>query len=564
MAEPSLNTIVKLALSLLPMDLKSTLKLQKLKLVTDQQFKNSIFNELDDLKSKLKGKERKDLFSCVALFKDGLISLYKTLCDSPPAEEIKPGNFQGALENAATVAFGGTDPLSKYLENMTLASLTLTQKQNLEIAKSKFKTAKEKAKCKLQAKTIAESGTTTSDKILVTRFYVMATILQLIDQPCTACEECRLYLKETHAVSEVKEAFTGHLKKGLKSFFKKQQYVDLVASICHLNQVAFEFTLAVGGKVSSWPCIDVEKKNIRPVADARISQMLHDINFGHYDIQLSFGQGGKLEENLHGAEDVTFNLEGLCIVADLHSHQVKVYSKSKVFLYHFALPDEQDSIFCPLSVKTDSNNNLHVLAMIKPRGTGNEWRGVVTFDRHGNVSNRQPLKNLFVGWSFDISSSNKIFVAGLQQKRFSSWQEIQIYNFHGELIESFGKGRLVDAGFLTTAFFDDTTYVLVTDFGGQCVHIFDEHGFYVRQFKTQGSLTNAGGLGFSLPDKKIVVATISTHSHEGQVEFYETDGTLHHTVALDTDRDPILKGVAIMSNGLVAVVDKTQQRILVI
>lgn len=560
MSPPSLNTVLKIALSLVPTGGRTGSKLQKIRLVTDHQFKNTIFNELEEFKSKMKGHERKDLSTGVTLFRDGLASLYQTLNDTLPAEEIKPGNLFGALETAATVAFGGLDPLSQYLENMRLWDLGSTQKQNLENAKLKFKVAKEKAE-----RSLKNVGLSTSDRISAAKLCVMATILHRVEEPRAACEECRSCLKEIHAVPDVKEAFSGHFKKGLKSFFKKQQYADVLASVCHLNQVVFNFTLAVGGKVAGWPCVDIGQRIIRPVADAKVGQMLHDMNLGHYDVQLSFGHGRKSsDEKLRGPEDLTFSREGLCIVADLNSHQVKVFSESRVFMYPFALPMEHNHIFLPVSVATDSTDNVYVLANLKTRGGGKDWRGVVIFDKHGNIANKIPLKHMFVGWSFSITKNNKMFIVGLQQTRLSSWQEIQVYNFNGKLLESFGKDHLIDAAFLTTALLGDLTHVIITDFGGQCVHIFDEHGVLVRQFNTEGSLTNAGGLGFSPLDHKIVVATVSTHLHSGQVELYDTNGTLHHKVTLDTQRDPILKGVSVMSNGLVAVIDKTQQRVLLI
>ena len=521
------------------------------------------------MKSKLGGNERIALFSSVSLFKEGLVSLYQTLQDSTSLKDNKPtggGSLAEAFKTAAVVASGAFQiaPLSERLDNIELsADLQPAAKQALEDAKSKFKATKEKA-----ANVFSCAALSGHDRITATRIRLMATILQHVEQPTAALDECQLCLKELHAAPAVREAFTELLKKGLKSFFKKERCAEIFGSVCHLNQVVFEFSLMVGWRVVGWPCVDVGKSRIRPVADAKVGHMLREVNLRQYDVQLSFGQGGKTtEEKLVGAEDVTFNSEDQCIVADLNGHKIKVFSSSGVYLYSFVPTAEENQIFCPLSVATDVDNNLYVLANMKPLSGGKEWRGVITFDRYGNVAHKLPLTDMFVGWSLAISSSSsssssKMFILGMQQTRKTSWQEVQVYDLSGKSLYSFGKGHVADGAYLAVAPVGDVPQVFITDFGDECVHIFDDQGNFLRQFKTQGKLVNAGGLAFRLANQQIVIASISTHG--GQVELYEMNSTLDHIISLDTEEDPILKGVAVMNNGLVTVVDKTQQRIHIV
>lgn len=47
--------------------------------VTDEQFRNMIVRELDDIKSKLDGLARKDLLTSISFFKEGIVFLSKVL-----------------------------------------------------------------------------------------------------------------------------------------------------------------------------------------------------------------------------------------------------------------------------------------------------------------------------------------------------------------------------------------------------------------------------------------------------------------------------------------------------
>ena len=47
--------------------------------VTEQQFRNMLVREIDDVKSKLDGLARKDLLTSISIFKEGIAFLYKVL-----------------------------------------------------------------------------------------------------------------------------------------------------------------------------------------------------------------------------------------------------------------------------------------------------------------------------------------------------------------------------------------------------------------------------------------------------------------------------------------------------
>ena len=47
--------------------------------VTEQQFRDMIVREIDDIKSKLDGLTRRDLLTSISIFKEGIVFLYKVL-----------------------------------------------------------------------------------------------------------------------------------------------------------------------------------------------------------------------------------------------------------------------------------------------------------------------------------------------------------------------------------------------------------------------------------------------------------------------------------------------------
>ena len=65
--------------------------------VTNEQLRNLIVSELDDIKSKLDGIARKDLLASIGFFKEGLVYLYKV---KPNEEDCK--KTQQREERAAT------------------------------------------------------------------------------------------------------------------------------------------------------------------------------------------------------------------------------------------------------------------------------------------------------------------------------------------------------------------------------------------------------------------------------------------------------------------------------
>lgn len=98
----SVTTVFKVTIALL--DKGRHLAAEKLKDgdVTDQQFRNFIVREIDDIKSKLDGLSRKDLVASISFFKEGLVYLYKVL-------DMKTGDEEGTTTKTTAKAAVATE-----------------------------------------------------------------------------------------------------------------------------------------------------------------------------------------------------------------------------------------------------------------------------------------------------------------------------------------------------------------------------------------------------------------------------------------------------------------------
>ena len=111
--------------------------------VTEQQFRNMIVREIDDIKSKLDGLAKRELLTSISIFKEGIVFLYKVLdkkfiCKEGTAPEQGRGTTQRSLQSFET----DVDKVS-LLRGMD--SLDDSDKRALADAKKRFDEARVKA-----------------------------------------------------------------------------------------------------------------------------------------------------------------------------------------------------------------------------------------------------------------------------------------------------------------------------------------------------------------------------------------------------------------------------------
>ena len=243
--------------------------------VTNEQLRNLIVSELDDIKSKLDGIARKDLLASIGFFKEGLVYLYKV---KPNEEDGK--KTQKREERAATPLkqeFASSEASVKIISLVEeMRSLQLTDRDNssaraLNDAKDIFKQARE-----IATQAFYNEALSTSDRILAMQYRIMATILEKVDCVPDALAACRLCLEELHSMPAVVKSLDIHLQQGFKSRFKKAKREDKIRSVCRMNRVIFHIAEIVeeDNDIFLWPCISRGQHKVDPLRDVGVTQTI--------------------------------------------------------------------------------------------------------------------------------------------------------------------------------------------------------------------------------------------------------------------------------------------------
>ena len=243
--------------------------------VTNEQLRNLIVSELDDIKSKLDGIARKDLLTSIGFFKEGLVYLYKVKPNEEDGKKTQQGEDRAATPLKQEV--GSSEASVKTLSLVEeMRSLQLTDRDNssagaLNDAKDRFKQARE-----IATQAFYNEALSTSDRILAMQYRIMATILEKVDCVPDALAACRLCLEELHSMPAVMKSLDIHLQQGFKSRFNKAEREDTIRSVCRMNRVIFHIAEIVeeDTDISLWPCIDRGEDKVDPLRDVRVTQTI--------------------------------------------------------------------------------------------------------------------------------------------------------------------------------------------------------------------------------------------------------------------------------------------------
>ena len=188
--------------------------------VTEQQFRNMIVREIDDIQSNLDGLARKDLLTSISIFKEGIVFLYKVLdmkfiCKERTATEqgaITQGSREGTTQLSLQSFETDVDKVS-LLRGMD--SLDDFCKRALADAKKPFDEARVKA-----TEAFNNVAFSTSDRIMAMQYRVMCTILEKIEYPKEAITVCKLCLEELHSMPAVRKSFEVEITGGFFVFLQ--------------------------------------------------------------------------------------------------------------------------------------------------------------------------------------------------------------------------------------------------------------------------------------------------------------------------------------------------------
>ena len=504
--------------------------------VTDQKFRALIVREIDDVKSKLDGLSRKDLLASISFFEEGIELLYevfdKARCTS--------GNSVVTAQAACAEALSLTEGMRK----LELTGLDESATRKLSKAKKLFEDARRKA-----TEAFANEALETSDRILAMQYRVMATILETVDNPVDALAQCKVCIKELHAMSAVQNSFDVQLRQGIQAvrgLFSKEERREIITSVCHVDRVIFDVTQAVSKSVSVsiFPVIDTGKEKVEVLCDERVTKVLRKQGMEHCCVLWSFGQEGEKEHKLKDPTGIATNSSGQFIVADYWDRNVKVFDSRGKFVKHFSLPtDDVNTELYIINVATDMNDNIFVLAGLKESGTEISYC-VYTFSKTAELHHKFLLRG--GDWyRLSVSDGGKVLML-----RYRG--EVYEYEADGQFVRSFGKGILKDARDITAA---NDGRVMVVGRDDSCVHIFSEDGDHLNKFKLQMSYASYDfpRIAFHRASERVVVAGDEEKKHL-HVEIYTKDGEFVRSTQIHEEGIWYVAGITVTTEGRIAVV----------
>ena len=200
--------------------------------VTDQQLRSIIIREIDDMKSKLNGLSRKDLLTSIILFREGIELLYEVFEWTRSRSEYVTDTAQAACAKAVS-----------FTEGMKDLELTESATRKLNIAKERFKRARERA-----TDAFSNEALSTIDRILAMQYRVMATVLETIDHPADAVAPCKVCIEELNGLPVVQRSFQEQLRTGImavKSLFNKEERRRVISGVCLVNRIVYDVAQTV-------------------------------------------------------------------------------------------------------------------------------------------------------------------------------------------------------------------------------------------------------------------------------------------------------------------------------
>ena len=467
--------------------------------VTNEQLRNLIVSEVDDIKSKLDGIARKDLLASIGFFKEGLVYLYKV---KPNEEDGK--KTQQREERVATPLKQEVESSEASVKTVSLVqqmrSLQLTDRDNssaraLNDAKEIFKQAREKA-----TEAFYNEGLSTSDHILAMQYRILATILEKVDRVPDALAACRFCLEELHSMPAVKKSLDVHLQQGFKSRFNKAEREDTIGSVCRISRVIFHIAEIVeeDTDISLWPCIDLGEEKVDPLRDVRVTQTIEKKDPQYFLLKTwpFFLEG----EQTMKVRDwfITINSKGQLMISatddDVECVLLKVFDRYGNLLHsrQLKLPVTESSAFYRrrvIGIASDRANNVFLLNRILIQGHYVR-ETVIVFDQHANFQHEFDVDRY--GSCIAVSDDSKVFVSVKVGKNIKRGC-VLVYNFNGERLDRIGEPSLGPVGEITSIDSEGGRIVLLASdldsFMPRYVYQFSEEGNFLSRYKVSSNGT---------------------------------------------------------------------------
>ena len=492
--------------------------------VTDQQFRELIVREIDDIKSKLEGLSKKDLGASISSFKEGIELLYEVFNKARIRNEDGTGTALAACAEAFTLA--------QEMTMLKLTDLDESAKTMLSSAKERFRHAREKA-----SEAFNNEALQTSDRILAMQYRVMATMLETVDNPEGAIAPCRVCIEELNSLSAVQNSFAVQLKKGIQGLFNQKKRKKIISIVCHVNRVIYDVMQTVRNDSFLWiPVVDIGESKLDPLRDKRVAEVLLEQGMEHCYVPWSFGH--EEEHKLKRPEGIATNSSGHFIVGEYFAKHVKMFDPGGQYTQQFSIPnDDFETKLYILDVATDNKDNIYVLVKYIDGNTGSKGWVVHEFSNTAGLHHKFPVTG--EDWKRLTVTNSKVLLL--------STVSVSVYDTNGQFVRLFEEEALKIASDITAA---NDGRVLVVGWDDFCVHIFSEDGVRLNQLKLRGRY-HFPKIIFHQASELVVIAGKGSSGFL-HVEIFTKDGEFVSTTQIHEERILFIGGMTVTKDGRIA------------
>ena len=448
--------------------------------VTDEKWRDKIVHVLHDIKRKLDEHVRKDLLSSVDFLEQGIVEVIAALDEAKPTskDEANADQDDGSTTTETTTR-SESDSGVQLREAIEL--LTTIQKRNntssLVAAKECFKTAREEA-----TRAFNNEALSLADRIMATKFRIVAKILECLQDPKAAVAGCMLFLKKLHNLPAIGKTFSTHFKGGIKSRLYKDSRLEIVKSVLSLNFGISEFVERFTGElpdVSNWPRIHLPNRGetIHPlIINPLVTMKIGIKKFQLPENQLTLDTAGfGLNYVINSKREVLWaDEDGTCINIVNRSGNMKRFCELRQ-----ATANPKGDNQYPVALTIDRDDNVFLVICFRDRISNEYVYVLLVFDPMGNEQHEHILHlPSFISALNLCVVNNNIFI----HKNFDDF--IHICDSKGNLESrlsleqnsSYHKGNFISMQCVT----DDSNIVVCTD---ENVLVYTKEGKLKRMIK---------------------------------------------------------------------------------
>lgn len=393
----------------------------------------------------------------------------------------------------------------------------------LEMAKGRFREAGREA-----TKAFVNEALSIHDRLHAMEYRVICTLLEFVDNPKAGLKMSKVCLEELHAVSTVKNSFNVALKKGLRASFRRKERGEVIASVCQINRMIYDFAnLCCAGEIVMLPCVDTGKEKLDPLRDGRVAQLLKAQGSEDSSVLWSFGHEGE-NQKLTCALSIATDNDGNFLIADRKA--VKVFDHhgnfQTILRHHF----EANSCECYIATSyTDSE------VFVLEKWLVHVFNESANLERTFSVGEESTSARI-------TASCDKVFI-------LRDYSVVDVYLKSGDRVRSFGEGIIKSAPDLTAS---KDGYIMVVDSGQHCVHKFTVDGQLLKTFQAIGQGETYYGITCDAAGEHVIVSGV-----EGKtfpiIDVYSTSGDFVQRIQLDEGKVSFPGGIAVTLGGHIAI-----------